>query len=60
MVGMVVGIGASNVYTISASRTGTVMASRVATSLTGDVLGKLMYEFWPDVQERFFRQKSKN
>jgi hypothetical protein len=36
------------------------MASRVATSLTGDVLGNLMYEFWPDVQERFFRRKLKN
>jgi hypothetical protein len=58
--GMAAGIGLSNVYYPSASRTGTVMGNRVITSLTGDVMGNLMSEFWPDVQKKFFRKKSKN
>jgi len=58
--GMAAGIGLSNVYYPSASRTGTVMASRVATSLTGDVMGNLMSEFWPDIEKKFFRKKQKN
>lgn len=57
--GMAAGIGASNLYYPSASRTGTVMLARVGTSLTGDVLGNLMSEFWPDVQHKFFRKKPK-
>ncbi|SPE29124.1 hypothetical protein SBA6_1110010 [Candidatus Sulfopaludibacter sp. SbA6] len=39
---------------------GTATASLAATSLTGHVLGNLMSEFWPEVQEKFFREKSKN
>ncbi|HXS98798.1 MAG TPA: hypothetical protein VN736_29585 [Candidatus Limnocylindrales bacterium] len=58
--GMAAGIGLSNVYYPSASRTGSVMASRITTCLTSDVLGNLMSEFWPDIQKKFFRKKSKN
>lgn len=58
--GLAAGIGLSNIYYPSASRTGTVMGNRVVTSLTGDVMGNLMSEFWPDVEKRLFRKKSKN
>jgi hypothetical protein len=59
ILGMAVGIGASNLYYPSASRTGTVMTGRIATSLLGDVVGNLMSEFWPDVQKKFFHKRSK-
>lgn len=59
ILGMSAGIAASNLYYPSASRTGTVMAGRVETSLFGGVMGNLMSEFWPDVQRKFFRKKSK-
>jgi hypothetical protein len=57
--GMSLGIAASNVYYPSSSRTGTVMAGRFETSLLGGVSGNLMSEFWPDIQKKFFRKKSK-
>jgi hypothetical protein len=57
--GMSLGIAASNVYYPSASRTGTIMAGRVETSMLGGVTGSLMSEFWPDIQKKFFRKKSK-
>jgi len=57
--GMGLGIAASNVYYPSASRTGTVMAGRVETSMLGGVTGSLMSEFWPDIQKKFFKKKSK-
>ena len=57
--GMSFGIAASNVYYPSSSRTGTVMAGRVETSMLGGVTGNLMSEFWPDIQKKFFRKKSK-
>jgi hypothetical protein len=57
--GMAGGIGLSNLYYPSASRTGSVMLSRVGTSLTGDVMGNLMSEFWPDIQKKFFQKKKK-
>jgi hypothetical protein len=53
------GIAASNVYYPSLSRTGTVMAGRMETSMFGGVTGNLMSEFWPDIQKKFFRKKSK-
>lgn len=59
LLGMAGGIGASNLYYPAASRTGSVMLSRVGTSLTGDVLGNLMSEFWPDLQKKFFTRKQK-
>jgi hypothetical protein len=57
--GMSFGIAASNVYYPSSSRTGTVMAGQVETSMLGGVTGNLMSEFWPDIQKKFFRKKSK-
>jgi hypothetical protein len=57
--GMSFGIAASNVYYPSSSRTGTVMAGRIETSMLGGVTGNLMSEFWPDIQKKFFRKKSK-
>ncbi len=59
LLGMSFGIAASNVYYPSASRTGTVMAGRIETSLFGGAMGNLMSEFWPDVQRKLFRKKSK-
>lgn len=53
--GMALGIAASNIYYPSASRTGTVMGGRVWTSLMGGAVGNLMSEFWPDIQQRFFK-----
>ena len=58
--GMSVGIAASNIYYPSASRTGTVMASRFETSLFGGLTGNLLSEFWPDLERKFFRKKSKD
>lgn len=59
ILGMAGGIGISNLYYPAGSRTGTVMLSRVGTSLTGDVMGNLMSEFWPDIQKKFFQKKQK-
>jgi len=50
--GMALGIAASNLYYPSASVHGDVMAGRLFTSLTGGVVGNLMSEFIPDIQER--------
>jgi hypothetical protein len=52
--GMMLGIGASNLYYPSASRTGTVMATRVGTSLAGWAFGNVLAEFWPDIHQKFF------
>jgi len=57
--GMALGIAASNAYYPAASIRGRVMLSRVDTSLFGDVVGNLMSEFWPDLQQKFFRRKIK-
>jgi hypothetical protein len=57
--GMGLGIAASNVYYPSSSRTGTVMAGRISTGMLSGVSGNLMSEFWPDIQKRFFKKKSK-
>jgi hypothetical protein len=62
--GMVLGIGASNLYYPSASVHGYVMAERLTTSLTGAVTGNLMSEFLPDLQKKFltrlFHKKGAN
>lgn len=52
--GMMLGIGASNLYYPSVSRTGTVMATRLGTSLAGWALGNVAAEFWPDIHQKFF------
>ena len=57
IVGTLMGIGASNLYYPAASVRGSVMLGRINTSLFGGVVGNLMSEFWPDVQEKFFRRK---
>jgi len=54
VLGMMLGIGASNLYYPSASRRGTVMAARMGTSLTGWAIGNVAAEFWPDLQHKFF------
>ncbi len=54
VLGMALGIGASNLYYPSASRTGTVMATRVGTSLAGWAIGNVAAEFWPDIHQKFF------
>ena len=48
ILGMSLGIAASNLYYPSASIRGRVMGARVETSLFGGVTGNLMSEFWPD------------
>jgi hypothetical protein len=53
--GMALGIAASNAYYPAASVRGSVMAGRVGTSLMGGAVGNLMSEFWPDVQQKYFR-----
>ncbi len=50
--GMGFGIAASNAYYPEPSRRGTVMYNRLTTSLTGGVIGNLMSEFWPDIQNK--------
>jgi hypothetical protein len=55
--GMMLGIGASNLYYPSASMHGNVMANRLTTSLTGGVIGNLMSEFWPDIQRKLFHRR---
>ena len=57
--GMVLGIGASNIYYPAASVRASVMADRVWTSLMGGAVGNLMSEFWPDVQQKFFHHRDK-
>ncbi len=59
IVGMLMGIGASNLYYPPASRRGDVMAGRVQTSLFGSVIGNLTSEFWPDLEKKFFPHKQK-
>lgn len=55
--GMMMGIGASNLYYPPASRNGEVMAGRLETSLFGGVVGNMTSEFWPDLQKKFFHKK---
>jgi hypothetical protein len=57
LVGMSMGIAASNLYYPSASIRGSVMLGRVQTSLFGSLTGNLVSEFWPDVQKKFFHRR---
>jgi len=57
IVGMAMGIAASNLYYPAASRRGDVMAGRLETSLFGSVVGNLTSEFWPDIEKKFFHKK---
>lgn len=55
--GMSLGIGLSNAYYPDSSVNGEEVGSRFGTSLAASALGNLLPEFWPDVQQRFFRRK---
>lgn len=57
IVGTMMGIAASNAYYPASSVRGSVMLGRINTSMFGGLVGNLMSEFWPDVQEKFFRRK---
>ncbi len=57
ILGMAMGIGASNLYYPSNSRNAGVMVSRLGTSLMGGVAGNLLSEFWPDIHQRLFHRK---
>jgi hypothetical protein len=54
--GMLLGIGASNLYYPSASVHGSVMLGRLHTSLMGGITGNLLSEFWPDLQRKFLHK----
>jgi len=58
--GTVMGIAASNLYYPAASVRGSVMLNRLTTSFTGGIMGNLMSEFWPDLQnlqKKFLHRK---
>ncbi len=59
ILGMAMGIGASNLYYPSRSIRAEVMAGRVETCLFGSVTGNLMSEFWPDIQKKFFHRRQR-
>ena len=54
--GMALGIGASNLYYPSASANTGVMMGRLNSSLQSGVIGNLMSEFWPDLQQKFMHR----
>jgi hypothetical protein len=56
ILGMVLGIAASNLYYPPPSVGGMVMAGRLYTSLTSAVIGNISAEFWPDIQKKFFQK----
>lgn len=55
--GMMLGIGASNLYYPSTSMRSSVMVDRLFTSLTGSLSGNLLAEFWPDVQRKLMQRR---
>ena len=55
--GTAMGIAASNLYYPAVSRRASVMLGRLNTSFTGGIMGNLMSEFWPDLQEKFFHHR---
>jgi hypothetical protein len=54
MLGILGGIGLSNLYYPAASVNGRVMAERLSTSFTGVVVGNAMSEFVPDLEKFVF------
>jgi hypothetical protein len=52
LLGMGLGIAASNIYYPAGSRNVAVMSARIGTSLNGGVIGNLLAEFWPDIRMR--------
>ncbi len=60
VVGMVMGIAASNLYYPSASvrwSSPVMLTGRLDTSMFGGLTGNLMSEFWPDIHDRFFHRR---
>jgi len=60
VLGTAMGIAASNLYYPAASVRGSVMLDRLSTSFSGGIMGNLMSEFWPDLQnlqKKFFHRK---
>jgi len=57
ILGMMMGIAASNLYYPGSSVRGSVMVGRLHTSLMGGVSGNLLSEFWPDLQKKFLHRK---
>lgn len=55
--GMMLGIGASNLYYPSSSVKWEVMAGRLQSSLTGSLIGNIMCEFWPDIQKHVLHRR---
>lgn len=58
--GTVMGIAASNLYYPGASRRPSVMLGRLNSSFEGAIIGNLMSEFWPDLenlQKKFFHRR---
>lgn len=58
LLGMGLGIAASNLYYPRASISGEVVRDRFGTSLMGASLGNLLPEFWPDIKAKLFHRKS--
>lgn len=57
ILGMILGIAASNAYYPGQSVRASVMICRLHTSLMGSISGNLLSEFWPDLQKKFFHRK---
>jgi hypothetical protein len=58
--GTMMGIAASNLYYPGSSRRLSVMVGRLNTSFSGGIMGNLISEFWPDLQnlqKKFFHSK---
>lgn len=57
VIGMSLGIAASNLYYPRASVNGSVLGNRFGTSMMGGAIGNLLSEFWPDIRAKVFRHK---
>ncbi len=55
--GILMGIGASNLYYPRASMRGSVMAERLDTCFSSAAIGNLMSEFIPDIQKKLSRNR---
>jgi hypothetical protein len=56
--GMAMGIALSDAYYPRRSVGGSVLEGRFLSSITGNALGNLLPEFWPDVKRKFFHRKN--
>ncbi len=60
IMGMGLGIAASNLYYPSGSVSGSLTLYRFGTSLMGGAMGNLMSEFWPDIRIHLFHAKNRD